>query len=187
MTTIDDIQKNANERMEKSLDALCQEFSRIRTGRAHPSLLEEVMVSYYGSQIPLNQIANITIQDARTLNVNAFDKNAIPEIEKSILNSELGLNPVTTNDNIHIPLPPLTEERRQELTRQARTEAEAIKVAIRNIRRDANNAARKFLKEKQITQDEDRDNEIAVQKLTDQHIQKVNKTLTEKQKEIMDI
>ncbi len=184
---IDDIYKDADQRMLKTLEVLKQELSKIRTGRAHPSLLDQVMVSFYGSNVPLYQAANIGIQDARTLSVTAFDKNTIPDIEKAIMNADLGLNPVTAGEVIRVPLPVLTEERRKELIRVVRGEAEKGKVAIRNIRRDANHTCKDLLKEKEISEDEDRSAEDRIQKLTDRNIQEVDKFLAEKEKELMEI
>lgn len=184
---IDDIHKDAEQRMLKSLEMLKQELSKIRTGRAHPSLLDHVMVSYYGSDVPLNQAANVGVQDARTLAVTAFDKNTIPDIEKAIMNADLGLNPVTAGEVIHVPLPVLTEERRKELIKVVRAEAEKGKVAIRNIRRDANHICKELLKEKEISEDEDRGAEERTQKLTDHYIQEVDRCLAEKEKEMMEI
>ncbi len=184
---IDDIYKDADQRMLKTLEVLKQELSKIRTGRAHPSLLDQVMVSFYGSNVPLYQAANIGIQDARTLSVTAFDKNTIPEIEKAIMNADLGLNPVTAGEVIRVPLPVLTEERRKELIRVVRGEAEKGKVAIRNIRRDANHTCKDLLKEKEISEDEDRNAEDRIQKLTDRNVQEVDKLLAEKEKDMMEI
>ena len=184
---IDDIYKDADQRMHKSLEILKQELSKIRTGRAHTSLLDHVTVSFYGSKVPLNQAANVGVQDARTLSVTAFDKNTIPDIEKAIMNADLGLNPVTAGEVIRVPLPALTEERRKELIRVVRAEAEKGKVAIRNIRRDANHTCKELLKEKEISKDEDHGAEDRIQKLTDRYIQEVDKLLAEKEKEMMEI
>ncbi|MFQ5661157.1 MAG: ribosome recycling factor [Gammaproteobacteria bacterium] len=185
--TDDEIIKDAGQRMDKSLGALKQGLVKVRTGRAHPSLLEHISVSYYGAEVPLNQAANINVQDARTLNVSAWDKTAIPEIEKAIMNSDLGLNPVTAGDMIRVPLPPLTEERRKELTKVVRAEAEKARVAIRNIRRDANHTLKNLIKEKDITEDAERRDEERVQKLTDNHIAEIDKILAEKEKDLMEI
>ena len=174
---IGDIYKDAEQRMLKSLEVLKQELSKIRTGRAHTSLLDHVMVNFYGSKVPLNQAANIGVQDARTLSVIAFDKNTIPEIEKAIMNADLGLNPVTAGEVIRIPLPALTEDRRKELVRVVRGEAEKAKIAIRNIRRDANHTCKELLKEKEISEDEDRGAEDSIQKLTDRNIQEISFSL----------
>ncbi len=184
---IDDIYKDADQRMLKSLEILKQELSKIRTGRAHTSLLDHVTVSFYGSKVPLNQAANVGVQDARTLSVTAFDKNTIPDIEKAIMNADLGLNPVTAGEVIRVPLPALTEERRKELIRVVRAEAEKGKVAIRNIRRDANHTCKELLKEKEISKDEDHGAEDRIQKLTDRSIQEVDRLLTEKEKDMMEI
>ena len=184
---IDEIIKDANSRMNKTIDALRSELSKIRTGRANTSLLEHVEVSYYGTNVPLNQAANINILDARTLSVTAWDKKSIPDIEKAILNSDLGLNPVTTGDVIRVPLPALTEERRKELIKVVRAEAEKSRIAVRNIRRDANHMCKELLKEKQITEDDDRRAEEHIQKITDEHIEKIDKVLEEKENEMMEI
>ena len=184
---IDDIYTDAEQRMLKSLEMLKQEFSKIRTGRAHTSLLDHVKVSYYGSEVPLNQAANVGIQDARTLTVTAFDKGTIPDIEKAIMNANLGLNPVTAGEVIRVPLPLLTEERRKELIKVVRAEAEKGRVAIRNIRRDANHTCKDLLKKKEITEDEDHGAEERIQKLTDSHVQEIDKLLAGKEKEMMEI
>ena len=178
---------DTEQRMHKSLDALKHELGAIRTGRAHTSLLEHVKVSYYGSEVPLNQVANITVQDARTLGISAWDKKAIPSIEKAILNADLGLNPVTAGEVIRVPLPPLTEERRKELIKVVRAEGEKAKVAIRNVRRDAIHAFKEMIKDKTMAQDEERRSEEKVQKMTDAHISSVDKTLEVKEKEIMEV
>ena len=184
---IEEILKDAGERMDKTLRALRSELSKIRTGRAHPSLLEHVNVDYYGSKVPLNQAANISVLDARTLGVAPWDKNMVGEIEKAILNSDLGLNPVTTGTVMRVPLPALTEERRKELTRVVRSEVEKARVAIRNIRRDANHHMKEMLKEKMITEDEDRREEDKIQKMTDAHIRDIEQILKDKESEMMEI
>ena len=184
---IEEILKDADERMDKTLRALRSELSKIRTGRAHPSLLEHVSVDYYGSQVPLNQAANINVLDARTLGVAPWDKNMVGVIEKAILNSDLGLNPVTTGSVMRVPLPALTEERRKELTRVVRSEVEKARVAIRNIRRDANHHLKEMLKEKMITEDEDRREEDKIQKMTDAHIRDIDQILKDKESEMMEI
>lgn len=182
-----DIINDAQHRMGKSLETLKQELVKIRTGRAHTSLLEHITVSYYGSEVPINQVANISVVDARTLGINAWDKKAIPDIEKAIMNSDLGLNPVTTGEIMRIPLPPLTEERRKELIRVVRSEGEKARVAIRNIRRDANHSFKEMVKEKTISEDEDRRSEERIQKLTDEYIAKIDELLEVKEKEMMEI
>ena len=181
------IVKDAGERMDKTVTALQHELLKVRTGRAHPGLLEHVTVKYYGSQVPLNQTANISVQDSRTLSVTPWDRKIIPDIEKAILNSDLGLNPVTAGSVIHIPLPPLTEDRRKELTKVVRAEAEKAKVAIRNIRRDANHSFKEMMKGKDITEDQERLDGEKIQKLTDKHIQDIDKVLADKEKELMEI
>jgi ribosome recycling factor len=184
---IEEILKDAEERMNKTLKALRTELSKIRTGRAHTSLLEHISVNYYGSQVPLNQAANINVLDARTLGVSPWDKGMVADIEKAIMNSDLGLNPVTTGTVMRVPLPALTQERRKELTRVVRSEAEKSKVAIRNIRRDANHHIKEMLKEKLITEDEDRKQENKIQKITDAHIKDVDDILRAKEMELMEI
>ena len=184
---IEEIKKDAAIRMDKSLSSLDSAFAKIRTGRAHPSLLDSITVSYYGTDTPLNQVANIVVEDARTLTITPWEKPLIPEVEKAILKSDLGLNPSTSSDKIRLPMPPLTEENRRDLTRMARHEAENTRVAIRNIRRDANNHLKELLKEKEISQDEERDAMDLVQKLTDDKIGSVDKVLHEKEKDLMDI
>jgi ribosome recycling factor len=184
---IEEILKDAEERMNKTLKALRTELSKIRTGRAHTSLLEHISVNYYGSQVPLNQAANINVLDARTLGVSPWDKGMVADIEKAIMNSDLGLNPVTAGTVMRVPLPALTQERRKELTRVVRSEAEKSKVAMRNIRRDANHHIKEMLKEKLITEDEDRKQENKIQKITDAHIKDVDDILRDKEMELMEI
>ena len=184
---IEEILKDAEERMNKTLKALRSELSKIRTGRAHTSLLEHISVNYYGSQVPLNQAANINVLDARTLSVTPWDKGMVADIEKAIMNSDLGLNPVTAGTVMRVPLPALTQERRKELTRVVRSEAEKSKVAMRNIRRDANHHIKEMLKEKLITEDEDRKQEDKIQKITDAHIKDVDDILRDKEMELMEI
>ena len=183
----DEIVKNAGKRMDKSIEAIKHEMAKIRTGRAHPSLLDHITVSYYGSDVPLSQVSNITIQDARTLAINAWDRKSIPDIEKAILTSDLGLNPISGGDVIRIPLPALTEDRRKELIKVVRHEAEMGRVAIRNIRRDANHMLKELVKEKEITEDAERRAEESIQKLTTTHIGKIDQILGEKEKELMEI
>jgi len=184
---IEDVLKDAERRMKKSAESLQEELTRVRTGRAHPSLLDHVTVNYYGTETPLNQVATIHAQDARTLAIQPWEKKLVPDIEKAILNSDLGLNPVTSGDVIRIPLPPLTEERRRELIKVVRGEAENTKVAIRNIRRDANHHLKELLKEKDITEDEDRRAEERVQKLTDKWVSEVDKLLAAKEEELLTV
>ena len=184
---LEEIISDAKNRMLKSIESLKSEMSKIRTGRAHPSLLEHVKVSYYGADTPLNQLAGINVVDARTLGVSAFDKSSVPDIEKAIMNADLGLNPVTTGELIRVPLPPLTEERRKDLIKVVRAEAEKARVAIRNIRRDANSSCKELVKEKMITEDDERKAESQIQKITDEHIGSVDKSLEQKEAEMLEI
>jgi len=182
-----DIQKRASERMKKSIESLKHEFAKIRTGRAHPSLLEHVHVNYYGNEVPLSQVANVTAEDSRTLAVTPWERNMIPVVEKAILASDLGLNPNTTGVVIRVPLPALTEQRRKELAKVARGEAENARVAVRNIRRDANNELKVALKDKQISEDEEKRSQEQVQKITDQHVKEIDALLEEKEKDLLAI
>ncbi|GHD13476.1 ribosome-recycling factor [Halioglobus japonicus] len=184
---IDDIKSEAGERMGKSLDALNHNFNKIRTGRAHPSLLDGLKVEYYGSDTPLNQVANVNVEDARTLSLTAWDKTMIPAIEKAIMKSDLGLNPATAGEVIRIPMPMLTEETRKGYIRQARQEAESARVSIRNARRDANGMLKDLVKEKEISEDDERRGQDEVQKLTDGFVAKVEKMLAEKEADLMEI
>ncbi|QGX38734.1 ribosome recycling factor [Permianibacter aggregans] len=185
--SIADIKKDAQTRMSKSVDALKSNLQKIRTGRAHPSLIEHLHVNIYGSSMPLNQVGNITVQDARTLGIQVYDKGAIGPVEKAIHESNLGLNPMTAGQMIRIPLPPLTEERRKELAKVVKGEGEQSKVAIRNVRRDANEAVKKLLKDKLISEDEERKAEDEIQKLTDSKIAEVDAVLADKEKELMEV
>lgn len=182
-----DIKKDARSRMAKSLEALRHELAKIRTGRAHPSLLEHVHVNYYGSDVPIGQAANVTIDDARTLAVTPWDKSMVQAIEKAILTSDLGLNPSTAGQVIRIPLPPLTEERRIELGKVVHNEGENAKIAIRNIRRDANHHVKELLKEKEISEDDERRAEHEIQQITDEAVRKVDEVVAEKAKELLAI
>ncbi|MFW8590287.1 ribosome recycling factor [Glaciecola sp. 2405UD65-10] len=184
---IDEIELDASERMEKSVTALKSQLSKIRTGRAHPSLLDSIMVSYYGTDTPLKQVANIIAEDSRTLALSVFDKSAIQAVEKAIMQSDLGLNPMSAGAAIRIPLPPLTEERRKDLIKVVRNEAEQGRVAIRNIRRDANSDIKELLKEKEISEDESRAGEENIQTLTNSFIKKVDDILVDKEKELMEV
>lgn len=181
------IRKDADTRMGKSIEALGHELAKIRTGRAHPSLLEHVHVDYYGSDVPLNQAANIKIEDPRMLSVTPFDKSMTGAVEKAILKSDLGLNPATAGTTIRVPLPPLTEERRQELVKVVHAEGEQAKIAIRNIRRDANHHLKNMLKDKEITEDDQRRAENEIQQLTDSYIARVDEAVAAKQRELMEI
>lgn len=184
---INDIKKDAEDRMKKSIEALRQELKKLRTGRAHTSLLDHITVEYYGSEVPLSQVANITIDDPRTLAVNPWEKPMVSVIEKAIMNSDLGLNPTTAGTLIRVPLPPLTEERRKDMIKLVKSEGEQGKVAIRNIRRDANTHIKGLLKDKEISEDDERRAEDDIQKLTDKYIAEVDKVLEEKEKDLMEI
>ncbi|WP_210397018.1 ribosome recycling factor [Motiliproteus sediminis] len=184
---IDEIKQDAEERMGKSVQALMDNFKKIRTGRAHPSILDSVKVSYYGSDVPISQVANINVEDARTLSIIPWEKQMVPEIEKAIMKSDLGLNPSTAGTNIRVPMPALTEETRKGYVRQARAEAENARVAIRNIRRDANGDIKDLLKEKEITEDDERRGQDAIQKITDKYIGEVDEHLQRKEADLMEV
>lgn len=184
---INELKQDAKQRMEKSVEALRNQISKVRTGRAHPSLLDGIMVPYYGTDTPLRQLANITVEDARTLAITVFDKSSSGAVEKAILTSDLGLNPAGAGSVIRVPLPPLTEERRRDLVKLVRAEAEQGRIAVRNIRRDANNDLKELLKEKEITEDEERKAAEEIQKLTDTYIAKIDEALAEKEKDLMEI
>ena len=184
---IDDIKKETEERMGKALEALSHNFNKIRTGRAHPSLLDSIRIEYYGAETPLNQLANINIEDARTLSVIAFDKAITPDIERAIMKSDLGLNPATAGEVIRIPMPVLTEETRKGYIKQARAEAESARVSVRNARRDGLGMLKELLKEKEISEDEERRGQDVIQKLTDDFVAKVEKALSEKETDLMAI
>jgi len=182
---INDIEKDAKTRMGKSVEAFQKELSKIRTGRAHPSLLEQIVVSYYGVDTPLNQVATVNVEDARTLTIMPWESPMIGPVEKAILKSDLGLNPVTTGNIIRVPMPALTEERRRDLVKVVRNEAENSKIAIRNIRRDANSELKEALKEKLVTEDELRIGEDKVQKITDSSSKEIDQHLEVKEKDLM--
>lgn len=184
---INEIIADAKDRMNKSVEALSSQMSKIRTGRAHPSLLDSVMVPYYGTDTPLKQLANITIEDSRTLAVTVFDKSSSGAVEKAILTSDLGLNPAGAGNVIRVPLPALTEERRRDLVKIVRHEAEQGRVAVRNIRRDANSDIKELLKEKEITEDDDRKAQDNIQKLTDEFVKKIDEVLATKEAELMEV
>ncbi len=184
---INEIKEDAKTRMGKSVEAFKNDLTKIRTGRAHPSLIEHLMVPYYGTDTPITQVANVSVADARTLQVQPWEKDMVAPIEKAIMNSDLGLNPNTAGQIIRIPLPPLTEERRKDLIKVVRGEAEGAKVAIRNIRRDANSTLKDLVKEKEISEDDERRAQDEIQKLTDEHVAKVDKVLAEKEAELMEI
>ena len=184
---LDEIELDAEQRMEKSISALKSQLSKIRTGRAHPSLLDSIMVSYYGADTPIRQLANIIAEDNRTLALTVFDKSAIQAVEKAIMQSDLGLNPMSAGAIIRIPMPPLTEERRKDLIKVVRGEAEQGRVAIRNVRRDANSDVKELLKEKEISEDESRATEENIQTLTNTFVKKVDAMLADKEKELMEV
>ncbi len=184
---IDEILQDAEARMGKSVEALSKELTKIRTGRAHPSLLDQVSVEYYGNATPIKQVANVTVEDSRTLVVTPWEKQMVPAVEKAIMNAGLGLNPATAGTVIRIPMPPLTEERRRDLVKVVKGEAENGRIAIRNIRRDANSDFKELLKEKEITEDACRGAEEEVQKLTNKYIAKVDEALAAKEKELMEV
>jgi len=181
------IQKDAETRMKKSIEALSHELQKVRTGRAHPSLLESIKVSYYGNETPLSQMANIVAEDSRTLTVTPWEKNLISTVEKAIRMSDLGLNPVTAGTTIRVPLPALTESRRKDLIKHVKVEVEHAKVAVRNIRRDANAHAKELLKDKKIREDEEHKAEEHIQKLTDKCIIEIDKVFAQKESELMQI
>jgi ribosome recycling factor len=184
---LDDIKSDAEERMGKSIQALMAAFAKIRTGRAHPGILDGISVDYYGVDTPLNQVANVSVEDARTLTVSPWEKPMVPVVEKAILKSDLGLNPATSGDKIRLPMPPLTEENRRDLTKIAKSEAENARVAIRNIRRDANSMLKELLKDKEITEDDSRRGEEDIQKLTDAKVKEVDDLLSAKETDLMEI
>jgi len=184
---LEDLKKDAVERMQKCVVAFRNELKRLRTGRAHPSLLEHIRVEYYGNEVPLNQVANVALEDARTITVTPWEKTMVQVIEKAIMKSDLGLMPNTAGTVIRVPMPPLTEERRRDLAKVVRHEAENARVAVRNVRRDVNNEIKDMLKEKLLSQDDERRANDEVQKLTDKHVAEIEQVLAEKEKELMQI
>ncbi|MEM8767490.1 MAG: ribosome recycling factor [Pseudomonadota bacterium] len=184
---IEEIKQDADERMGKSLEVLASNFARIRTGRANPSLLDGIEVEYYGNPTPLNQVASITVEDARTLAISPWEKNLIPDLEKALLKSDLGITPSSTSELIRVPLPALTEENRKDLARQAKQEAENARIAIRNIRRDAIADIRELVKEKEVAEDEARRGEDEIQKLTDRRVGEVDQALAAKESDLMEV
>ncbi len=184
---IEEIRSDAKARMGKSIDSLKQDLMKVRTGRAHTSLLDSITVAYYGNDTPLNQVANVSVLDARTLSVQVWEKQMIPVVEKAIMSSDLGLNPATSGELMRIPLPPLTEETRKNLIKVVRNAGENTKVAIRNIRRDANSTLKDLEKEKEISEDEERHAQDDIQKLTDKHVKEVDQILAVKEKDLMEI
>lgn len=184
---IDSLYKETQAKMEKTLQAVKQELAKIRTGRAHPSLLDHIKVNYYGSEVPLSQVASISVEDARTLAVTPWERNMVSVIEKAIMESDLGITPRTAGTVIRVPLPPLTEERRRELIKVVRAEAEHGRIAIRNLRRDANAELKEALKEKRISEDEERKAEERIQQLTDQYVKKIDQLLAEKEADLLSL
>ncbi len=182
---INDIKKDAEVRMDKCVEAFKNQISKVRTGRAYPSLLDGITVEYYGTPTPLRQLANVTVEDSRTLKINVFDRSMSPAIEKAIMTSDLGLNPSSAGTDIRVPLPPLTEERRKDLIKVVRGEAEQARVSVRNVRRDANDKVKALLKDKEISEDDERRSQDDVQKLTDAAIKKVDAALADKEEELM--
>lgn len=184
---IEEVKKDAADRMKKSVSALGSQMAKIRAGRAHTSLLDHIQVPYYGSNVPLSQVANVGVEDSRTLSVTPWEKDMVSVIEKAIMNSDLGVNPNSAGMTIRIPIPPLTEERRRDLVKVARSEAENARVAVRNIRRDANSTLKDLLKEKEISEDEERGAEDEIQKLTDATIKEIDRILSEKESDLMEV
>ncbi|MDR5875370.1 ribosome recycling factor [Halomonas sp. CUBES01] len=184
---INDIKKDAESRMKKSVEALHSNFNKIRTGRAHPSILDAVTVEYYGGQVPLNQVASVNVEDARTLSISPWEQSMVQKIEKAIMTADLGLNPASAGNVIRVPMPMLTEETRKGYIKQARSEAEHARVAVRNVRRDANGDFKTLLKDKDITEDDQREGEDAIQKLTDKYIAEIDKALAAKEHDLMQV
>ncbi len=184
---IEEIKQDASQRMAKSIDSFRDQLSKLRTGRANASLLDQVMVSYYGSDVPLSQAATVAVADARMLSVTPWEKDLVPVIEKAIMASDLGLNPSTSGNVIRVALPPLTEERRRDMIKVVKSEAESARIALRNIRRDANGDIKELLKEKEITEDEERRAEEDIQKITDKFVAEVEKITAEKEADLLEI
>jgi len=185
--SVAEIKKNTEQKMAKSIESLKATLAKIRTGRAHPGILEQINVDYYGNPTPLSQVANLGLADARTLTVQPWEKSMIAAVEKAIRESDLGLNPATQGNVIRVPMPPLTEERRKELTKVVKGDGEDAKVAVRNLRRDANEALKKLSKDKEISEDDERRGSDEVQKITDKFVAEIDKIVTEKEKEIMTV
>jgi ribosome recycling factor len=184
---IDDIKKDAASRMAKSVEALSEGLAKVRTGRAHPSLLDHLTVSYYGSDVPLKQVANVGVEDARTITVQPYEQQMVSAVEKAIMESDLGLNPNSAGTVIRVPMPQLTEERRRDMTKIVRHEAEQARVAVRNIRRDGNNDLKALVKEKLISEDDEHRGQEIIQKLTDQHVKEIDELLEKKEKDLMSV
>ena len=185
--SVSEVKQNADQKMKKSIESLQHDLAKVRTGRAHPSLLDQVHVDYYGSPTPLSQVANLTLIDARTIGVQPWEKNMIAPVEKAIRESDLGLNPASMGDLIRVPMPALTEERRKELVKVVKHEGENAKIAVRNIRRDANEHLKKMLKDKDISEDDERRAQDDVQKMTDKFVAEVDKLVTQKEADIMTV
>ncbi|MEP6609658.1 MAG: ribosome recycling factor [Burkholderiaceae bacterium] len=185
--SIAEIHKSAEQKMQKSVEALKHDYAKIRTGRAHVGLLDHIQVDYYGSMVPLSQVAQLGLGDARTITIQPWEKKMIPVVEKAIRESDLGLNPATSGDIVRVPMPLLTEQRRKELVKIVKHEGENAKVAVRNLRRDANHQVKEMLKEKQISEDDDRRAEESIQKLTDRYVAEIEKLGTDKEKEVMTV
>ncbi|WP_019939121.1 ribosome recycling factor [Bordetella sp. FB-8] len=185
--SVADIRKSADSRMTKSLETLKSNLAKLRTGRAHPSILDHVQVEYYGSPVPVGQVANLTLVDARTISVQPYEKPMLQPIEKAIRESDLGLNPMALGDTIRVPMPALTEERRRDLSKVARSEGEDAKVAVRNLRREANDSLKKLVKDKTISEDDERRAQDDVQKMTDRFVADIDKLVTQKEAEIMTV
>src|SRR5579871_5578192 len=186
-TMLDDLKKDAATRMTKCVQTFQADLKKLRTGRAHPSLVEHLKVDYYGSEVPLQQVASIAVEEGRTLVISPWEKAVVQAIEKAIFKSDLGLTPMTAGTVIRIPMPPLTEERRREITKMLRHDAESARVAVRNVRRDVMNDIKEALKEKLLTQDDERRAETEIQKLTDKHIADIEQALAAKEKEVMQV
>ncbi|HVC37983.1 MAG TPA: ribosome recycling factor [Gammaproteobacteria bacterium] len=184
---IDEMKKSATARMQKSVNTLKEGLAKLRTGRANASLLDHLRVSYYGSEVPLNQVANVTVGDARTLTITPWEKTMVTVIEKAIMTSDLGLTPATAGNIIRVPMPQLTEERRREIIKLARQEAEAARVAVRNVRRDANTELKTLLKDKKVSEDQERRAQDDIQKITDRHISELDKILATKEAELLEV
>jgi ribosome recycling factor len=184
---ITEIQKTTEQKMQKSLEALRHDYAKVRTGRAHVGLLDHITVDYYGTMVPLSQVAQVGLGDARTITVQPWEKKMVPVVEKAIRDSDLGLNPATNGDVVRVPMPPLTEQRRKELVKVVKHEGENAKVAVRNLRRDANQHVKELLKAKEVSEDEDRRAEDAIQKLTDRYVAEIDKLIAEKEKEVMTV
>jgi ribosome recycling factor len=182
-----EIRKSTEQRMQKSIETLKHDLAKVRTGRAHTGLLDHIQVDYYGSMVPINQVANVGLGDARTITVQAWEKKMLPVIEKAIRESDLGLNPASSGDVLRVPMPPLTAERRKELTKVVHKEGETAKVAVRNLRRDANTHLKELLKKKEVSEDDEHRAQDDIQKLTDRYVAEIDKLIAEKEKEILTV